>query len=52
MSMTEKMEEKLAWVSYIWYSIIFKDQIEALLNSKSKIHAMSQAFAYQLGLKI
>lgn len=30
----------------------FKDQIKALLNSKSENNAMSQAFAFLLGLKI
>ncbi len=52
---TKKMEEtkKLElWVSCIWYPVIFKDQTEALLDSKSKINVISQAFTYQLELKI
>ena len=48
----KKMEQKLERVLCIWYFVTFKDQIEALLDSKSKVNAMSQAFAYQLGLKI
>ncbi len=51
--MTEKTEEKLEWVPCIvWYSVIFKDQTEALMYSRSKINAINQAFAHQLGLKI
>ncbi len=38
--------EKLERVSCIWYPIIFKDQTEALLNSGSKINAISQTFAH------
>ncbi len=52
MSMNEKTEEKLERISCIWYPITFKDQTKALLNSKSKINAISQTFAQQLGLKI
>ena len=52
MSMTETKEEKLEQESYIWYFVTFKDQTEALLDSKSKVNVMSQGFAYQLGLKI
>ena len=52
MSITRKNEEKLEQVPYIWYFVTFKDQTEALLDSGSKVNAMSQAFAYQLGLKI
>ncbi len=48
---TDKTEE-LQWVLCIWYPVTFKDQIEALLDSGSKVIAMSQAFAQQLGLKI
>ncbi len=50
-SMTEKTEE-LKWVLCIWYPVTFKDQTGALLDSGSKVNAMSQAFAQQLGLKI
>ncbi len=50
----KKTEEELERVPYIRYPIIFKDQdqIEPLLDSGSKVNAMSQAFAQQLGLKI
>ncbi len=51
MSMTEKTEE-LEQMPYIWYLVTFKDQTEALLDSKSKVNIMSQAFVQQLGLKI
>ena len=50
-SVTEK-KEKLEWVSYIWYPVTFKDQTKALLDSRSKVNAMSQAFAHQLDLAI
>ena len=50
--MTEKTEEELEQVFGIWYPVIFKDGIEALLYSESKVSIMSQAFAHQLGLKI
>ena len=50
-SMTGKKEEKLERVPYIWYPITFKDQTEALLDSKSEVNAMSQVFAHQLGFK-
>ncbi len=50
--MTEKTEEKLEWVSCIWYPVTFKDQTKALQDLRSKINAMSQAFAHRLGLKI
>ena len=45
-------KEKLEKVSYIWYSVISKDQTEALLDLESKINAISQTFTFQLGLKI
>ncbi len=51
-SMTKKTEEELERVSNIWYFVTFKDQTKALLDSRSEINAMSQAFAQQLGLKI
>ncbi len=50
-SMTKEMEE-LEWVPCIWYLVIFKDQTKALLDSRSKVNTMSQAFTQQLGLKI
>ena len=37
-------EEKLEWVPGIRYPIIFQDQTEALLDSKSKINAMNPTF--------
>ena len=46
MSMTEKTEEKLEQVPYIWYSVTFKDQTKALLDSESEISEMNQAFAH------
>ncbi len=53
MSMTDKKTEKeLEQVPCIQYPINFKDQTETLLDSRSKVNAMSQAFAQQLGLKI
>ncbi len=48
----KKTEEELERVPCIWYSVTFKDQNKALLNSGSKVNAMSQVFAQQLGLKI
>ncbi len=50
----KKMEEELERVPCLWYPVTFKDQdqIEALLDSGSKVNIMSQAFAQQLGLKI
>ena len=53
--MTEKksgQKEELEQISCIWYPVTFKDQTEALLDSKSKLNAINQAFAFQLGLKI
>ncbi len=50
--MTEKIEEELEQISCIWYSVIFKDYTEALLDLKSKINIISQVFDYYLGLKI
>ena len=53
-SMTDKKIEKaeLERLSYIWYSVIFKDQTEALLDFESEVNAISPAFASQFGLKI
>ncbi len=47
----KKTEEELERVPYIWYPMTFKDQTEALLDSRSKVNVMSQAFAHQFGLK-
>ncbi len=53
MSITDqKMEEELERVPCIRYSVTFKDQTKALLNSRSEVNAISQAFVQQLGLKI
>ncbi len=43
----KKTEEQLERVPCIRYPVTFKDQdqIEALLDSRSKVNAMSQAFA-------
>ena len=49
---TKKKEEELKWIPCIWYPVTFKNQTETLLDSKSEVNAMSQAFAYQLSLKI
>ncbi len=48
----KKTEEELERVSYIWYFVILKNQIEAILNSGSKVNALSPVFASQLSLKI
>ncbi len=51
--MTEKMERKeFESVPCIWYSITFKDQTKAVLDSRSEVNIISQAFVYQFGLKI
>ncbi len=50
--MTEKTEEELELLSCIWYPVNFKGQTKALINSRSKVNIISQAFAQQLGLKI
>ena len=50
--MTEKTEKELKRIPWIWYLVIFKDWTEALLDSKSKVNAMRQAFASQLGFRI
>ena len=47
MSMTDKkMEGKLEQLPCIWYFVTFKKQTKVVLDSKSKVNAMSQAFAY------
>ncbi len=43
-NMEEELEE-LEYVPYIWYSVTFKDQTEALLNSRSEVNTIIQAFA-------
>ncbi len=53
MSMTDKKtEEEFERIFCIWYSIIFKDQTETLLNSGNEVNIISQAFDHQLGFKI
>ena len=47
-----KKKEELERVSCIWYFITFKDLIKALLDWRSKVNAISQAFAFLLGLTI
>ncbi len=42
---TEGELEELEWVPCIYHPVIFKNQIEVLLDLKSKVNAMSQAFA-------
>ncbi len=48
----KKTEEELERVPCIRYPVTFKDQTEALLDSRSEVNIISQAFAQQLGLKI
>ena len=48
----KKKEEELEQVPCIWYLVTFKDQTEALLDSRSEVKAMSPVFAPQLGLRI
>ena len=45
-SVIDKKKEKLERVFCIWYLVIFKDQIKALLDSRSEVNAMSQVFAH------
>ena len=47
-----KKKEELERVPCIWYLVIFKDQTKTLLDLGSKINAISQVFAHQLGLII
>ncbi len=52
-SMTEKKkEEELKQIPYIRYPVTFKNQTKALLDSKSKVNVINQAFAFQLDPKI
>lgn len=48
----KKTEKELKRVPCVSYSITLKDQTKVLLDSESKINAMSQTFAYKLDLKI
>lgn len=49
---TEELESELEWVPCIQYPVTFKDQIEALLNSRSEVNAMNPAFASELGFQV
>lgn len=42
-SITKKIKETKEFesVSYIWYSVIFKDQIKAIQDSESKVNVIS-----------
>lgn len=47
--MTEKMgelESELEQVPCIQYLVNFKDEIKALLDSRSEVNALSQAFVF------
>ena len=48
----EKKKEELERIPYIWYLVTFKDQTKAVLDSKSEVNTICQAFAHQLGLII
>lgn len=48
----KKTEKELKRIPCVLYSITLKDQTKVLLDSESKINAMSQTFAYKLDLKI
>ncbi len=41
----KKTKEELGRIPCIGYPVTFKDQTEALLDSKSEVNVMSQAFA-------
>ncbi len=47
----EELKE-LERVPCIRYPVTFKDQIEALLDSRSEVNVISPAFGQKLGLKI
>lgn len=47
-----ELKSGLERVPCIWYLVIFKNQIEALLDLKSEINKVNTAFASQLGFKI
>ena len=46
MLVTEKKKEELERVPCIWYPVTFKDQTKALLDSRSKVHAINQVLAH------
>ncbi len=48
----KKTEEELERIPCIWYLVTFKNQTKALLNSRSEVNAINQAFAQYQGLKI
>ena len=39
-------KKELEKISYIWYFITFKNEIEILLDPKNKVYIMIQAFIY------
>lgn len=41
---TRELKSELELVYYILYPVIFKDHTEALLDARSKVNTMSQAF--------
>ena len=47
-----KRKYKLENMPCIWYLITFKDEIDALFDSRNEIKAISQAFAFKLDFKI
>lgn len=40
----KKIEKKLEWIPCIWYLVIFKDQIETLLDLGSKVNVINKGF--------
>lgn len=43
----------LKWIPYIHYPVQFKkNEVQVLINSKSKVNAMNPAYAKKLGLRI
>ncbi len=40
----KKTKEELKWISCIQYLVIFKDQTKTLLDSRSKVNVINQAF--------
>lgn len=53
MTRANKEHVALDWVSCIHYPVEFKkDEIRALMDSSSKVNAMTLGYALKLGLKI
>ena len=42
----KKTEEELKQVPYIQYPVTFKDQTEALLDSKNEVNAINPAYTF------